>query len=58
MSERLEHIEGIFNQNKGKNVVFDEMQRKLSEGEIERVKFISSVKGEIHIHSIVREHIL
>ena len=45
--KRLAFVEGIFEGHKGKNVIFDEMQEKLVNFEVERVKFVSKINGMV-----------
>jgi hypothetical protein len=39
LSKRLEFVEGIFEDHRGKNVVFDEMQNKINIADAQRTEF-------------------
>lgn len=45
--ERLKLVEGIFEDHKGKNVVFDQLLEKMTESECEHKKFVVEFDGTL-----------
>jgi len=58
LSKRLDWVEGIFGEHKGKNVVFDEMQNKINIADAERVQFKAHITGQIEVMQQTQEHIV
>ena len=57
LNERLEFIEGVFQEGQGKNVVFDRIMETCNNAEVERLKFTAYVQSEVDIMKERQDHV-